>query len=172
MSTDPATHDPSQAARPTGLSYLERALRWLLLSVFVLVPIGLGIKVIVTGRLGLSVNQEPLELSPVVAWLTGTAMMALGLLFVYIVLRAMRLKSAGQLVSGTPPSQFARWLTAGIVVGLLVVLAYLREWGLIAAELMFAFCWVILAVRMHRNPKRDIVDSTAGQGASANRPRE
>jgi hypothetical protein len=152
MSTDPADRNPSQSARPSGLSYLERALRWSLLSVFVLVPIASGVQVIVTGHVGPSRNQEPVELSPVVAWGTGAAMIAVGVLFLYLVVKAIRLKSAGGLASLKPRPRLARWLTALMWVslaGLLVGLVSERDWWGVAT-LVVIVSGLVFAGRMNR----------------------
>jgi hypothetical protein len=144
--------------RKQGVLYLERALRWLLLSPFILVPIGSGLAVIVTGRVRLFADQEPVELGPVVAWVVGAAMIALGVQFLYLLAKAMQLKSAGGQVSQKPRPQLARWLTALLWVslaGLFVALAFDRDWWGVAA-LVVIVSGVVFVERMNRVQRREL----------------
>jgi len=132
------------------------------LSPFILVPIGSGIAVIVTGRVRLFADQEPVELNPIVAWVAGAAMIALGVLFLYLLAKAMRLKSAGGQVSQKPRPQLVRWLTALLWVslaGLFAALAFERDW-LGIATLVVIISNIVFAERMNRVKGRAQPDNT------------
>jgi hypothetical protein len=122
------------------------------LSSFFLVPIGSGVAVIVTGRVRFFADQEPVELSPIVAWVAGAAMIALGLLFLLLLAKAMRLKFAGGQVPQAVRPRLVGWLTALLwlsLAGLFVALVLDRDWWGVATLVVIVSGFVFIE-RMNR----------------------